>query len=55
MKRGQLHRVRVLRPHLEEDFFKGVELAAVGVDVVLVHLVDKSRLNTCPSEDGRCD
>ena len=36
----QLHSV-VARTHLHQDFLEGVELTALGVDIVLVHLYIK--------------
>ena len=36
----QLHSV-VVRTHLHQDFLEGVELTALGVDIVLVHLYIK--------------
>lgn len=38
MEGGQLHHLRVGRPHLEQDLLEGVESRALSVDVVLVHL-----------------
>ena len=36
----QLHSI-VVRTHLHQDFLEGVELTALGVDIVLVHLYIK--------------
>lgn len=41
MEGGQLHRVGVVRPHLKQNLFKGVELATIRVHVILVHLTDR--------------
>lgn len=38
MKRSEFDVIPVIGSHLVKDFFEGVELAVLGVDVVLIHL-----------------
>jgi len=40
-----LHAVRVLGAHLEQNLLEGVELAAIGVHVVLIDLDDNNNNN----------
>lgn len=53
MEGGQLHRAGVLRPHLKQDFFERVELAAVGVHVVLVHLTGEEKTEASRAPRGK--
>ena len=45
VERGQLHTVKVLRPHLKQNLLKRVKLAARSIHVVLIDLdtVDKDK------------